>query len=160
MWVVKRRKKMSVVVRATEAPVHDRLEASADDYNPPVVYDAHCWVERDGAIVDPWFPQYDLICMIRGVKQTMAHKPAPPLVQTIILGSLGPWMKRIVHQVMVEGFIFEPRANNCFLNAAIEQAKRGGTLVVGSLGFGTGKSVWWEYGGDTYTTVKDFKVNV
>jgi hypothetical protein len=141
---------MSVIVRPAAAPVPD----------PPAVYDAHCWVVRDGRIIDPWFPMYDLIAMIRGVAPVMVHKPAPPLVQQVMLGSLKSYLDHIVHMVKVQGYTFEPIPNNCFVNAAVEQALRGGTVVAGSLGFGSGGKVWWEFGGDTYTTVKDFKPKV
>jgi hypothetical protein len=133
--------------------------------------DGHFWVVRNGQIVDTNFPEYDIIRKIRGCEPaTMSYLPAPKVTQKIMtlmfhntvkkLMRQDDWdkcMKEVIFVTHLAG-IKEPQCYNCYQNCIIEIYHNGGELVFGSMGFKkTDGTIWWEFGGENYTTVKDFR---
>jgi hypothetical protein len=135
------------------------------------VIDGHFWVVRDGKIVDINFPEYDKIRQVRGCeKETCVYLPAPEMTQKImtdmfhnsvkkIMGK-EDWkdcMKEVVFMTHLTG-IKGPQFGACYQNSIIEIYHNGGELVFGSMGFKkTDGSYWWEFGGEDYKTIKDFR---
>ena len=128
-------------------------------------FDGHFWVESDdGTIHDPWFAGYSFICKLRGLTHTRAYIEAPPLVSKLmvkkldrdyiqILGGEGPKDEDI------ESFLstWDATENQCYINALAIQRKVGGRVVFGSMGFKRlDGSVFYEFGGEKYMTLKDF----
>ena len=132
--------------------------------------DGHFWVVRNGEIVDCDFPEYDMIRAVRGCEKTMVYLPAPSMTQTImtqmfhnavkkIMGK-DDWnecMKEVVFMTHLAG-IKKPVFGNCYQNSIIEIYHNGGDLIFGSMGFKyKDGETWWEFGGENYKTVKDFR---
>ena len=124
--------------------------------------DGHFWIERDGEIIDPHFPQYDFIKSFHnGVK--FVYHPADPTTQ-LMMTTL--FFKKVMTEYdTIEGYV-EDRVkilgtqkahNNCFMNALIELYENGGMLVFGSWGIERADgSKFWEFGGDDWVGVKKF----
>jgi len=133
--------------------------------------DGHFWVVRNGEIVDTNFPEYDLIRKVHGCEpETCVYLPAPEMTQKIMIQKFNntvkkimgqdDWdkcMKEVVFMTYLAG-IKEPQCYNCYQNASIEIFHNGGELVFGSMGFKkTDGTYWWEFGGEDYKTIKDFR---
>ena len=124
--------------------------------------DGHFWVERDGEIIDPHFPEYDFIKSFhRGVK--FVYHPADKNTQLMMTTI---FFKKIMTQYdtieeYVEDYIkvagTTKRHNQCIINALIERNENGGQLVFGSWGIERADgSKFWEFGGDDWVGVKKF----
>ena len=108
----------------------------------PSTIDGHCWVVRDGKIIDPHFQTYNHICMIRGVNvNKQVWIPAQETVQNVFLTKWTEFVEYVL-EVSEELNDWENKPDYCFINAILEQKKNGGTLVFGSMGWGD----WIEYG--------------
>ena len=133
--------------------------------------DAHFWIVRDGEIIDNDFPEYDLIRKIHGCEpETKVYKEAPDKTQEIMieifkedtlhLFKCKKWetaIKQIMFITKLAG-ISKPQFNHCFQNSIIEQYCNGGELRFGSMGFKkTNGDTWWEYGGEDYKTIRQFR---
>jgi len=116
---------------------------------PPSI-DGHLWVVKDGKIIDPHFPSYDMISRIRKVSNKKNYLPADNLIQKIVIKM---W-KTFLPPDALDDWTDMP--DMCMINAIAYQSKHGGDLVFGSMGFGENKDVWWEYGGTDYKTLKQF----
>lgn len=124
------------------------------------VIDGHFWVERDGKIIDPHFPLYDQVISARKLTNKVSHKEAPKSTQDKMikmyeeyyqLGYGDGWRGCITRNFTT------PKTNNCVQNSIAEVARNGGRLVFGSLGWEDKKGkVWYEYGGEDWTTLNDF----
>jgi hypothetical protein len=133
--------------------------------------DGHFWVVRNGEIVDNNFREYDLIRKVRGCEpETCVYLPAPDMTQKIMITMFNNTVKKIMEQddwdKCMKEVVFMthlagikgPRCYNCFQNSIIEIYHNGGELVFGSMGFKkTDGSYWWEFGGENYKTIKDFR---
>jgi len=132
--------------------------------------DGHFWVVRDGEIVDSNFPEYDLVRKIHKCEpETIVYLPAPKQTQDIMIQMFKSAVKKIFQkddwtELMKEVLfithlagIDKPQFDHCFQNAIIEIHYNGGELVFGSMGFKKTDGIWWEYGGEDYTTVKHFR---
>jgi hypothetical protein len=136
------------------------------------IIDGHFWVERDGKIIDPHFPYYNMICQLRkcDAKAPKSYLPAPEMTQTLMKGMFMKVLKNVLGDKPQEEIFAEfrditkrqiglkPRPDCCYQNCIIEIAERGGTLVFGSMGFKykNKDGYFYEYGGENYTTVKQF----
>lgn len=136
------------------------------------IIDGHFWVERDGKIIDPHFPSYNMICKLRKCdsKAPKSYIPAPEITQTLIKDMFMKILKNVLGEKSQEEIFSEfmvltklyiglkPVVNRCFQNCIIEIAERGGTLVFGSMGFKykNKDGYFYEFGGENYTTVKQF----
>lgn len=115
-----------------------------------MAFDGHFWVERDGKIIDPWFPQYEMIAKIHNCLPQRHYLKCPdPLVGLVF--------KAKFEKTVPYYHSLPPLFGFCIANALNEIHRNGGILVFGSMGFerpdGT---VWWEYGGEDYKTVNQF----
>jgi hypothetical protein len=124
--------------------------------------DGHFWIERDGKIIDPHFPEQDDIMRVhRGVK--FVYKPADEMTCTMITvmhyriieeggyENLGDFL---IDYQMITGE--EPRQGYCFFNAMMVQ-EEGDNLIFGSWGVERADGTkFWEYGGEDWTGVKAF----
>lgn len=135
--------------------------------------DGHFWVERDGQIIDWDFPWYDIVRSLNGCVKKAApqYAEADPLVQKVMI--------RMYQQVTQKVFGLEaedwsvcakkmveemdrmcmPRSHGqCWQNVVREVVHNGGEIKFGSLGWAkqNGSGVHWEYGGPTYTSLKQF----
>ena len=119
--------------------------------------DVHCWVVRNGEVIDPWFEQYSIITMIRHTTQQRVYKEAPEETQRIIAGIFETYYGITLS---IDFLIDVPvMFGHCYRNAMKEIHIHGGELKIGSCGFVRDDgSVWWEYGGIDYRTVSDFKL--
>lgn len=135
--------------------------------------DGHFWVVRDGKIIDPHFPDYDVICRIqKASKKDKDYLPAPELTQKLVTAMFVKGLKEVygndkTFEELCDIYTrrykqnfgnTEPTMNMCFQNCLMEISKNGGTMVFGSLGFKlNGKDeYWYEYGGKNWTTVREF----
>jgi hypothetical protein len=124
--------------------------------------DAHFWVVRDGKIIDPHFPYYDMIKSIHNGKKFIYH-PADATTQTIMkaivmkninryypeLADFVADYKKIMGEEKAQGY--------CLHNALMEIDENGGELVFGSWGVELKDgSKFWEFGGEDYIGVKAF----
>lgn len=115
-------------------------------------FDGHYWVERNGLIIDPWFEEYRLIAEIHGCRPERRYLKCPNDVVGRVF--LRRFENSIEYPVLMG---LPPTFGNCLVNALKEIDRNGGQLVFGSLGFPRPDgSVHWEFGGDTWKTVKDF----
>jgi hypothetical protein len=138
--------------------------------------DGHFWIERDGKIIDPFFPKYDAIVSINGCdKNKQVWVEASPEIQREAIaeytayyrqeteiGEDKPFSEAVERILALSKLMNAPpiRAYNCFMNAMIEYNLRGGRLVFGSMGWERkGKSTWYEFGGigGKYVTYQGFK---
>jgi hypothetical protein len=132
-------------------------------------FDGHIWVERNGKIIDPHFPQYNMTKKINGCVGEPIYLEAPEETQTIVIGI----MKKRLQQLLEEDFegaleslyvlyeLFDnlkPQYRRCLQNSFIEIYKKGGRLVFGSMGWKRKNgTIHYEFGGEDYKTWKDFK---
>jgi len=123
--------------------------------NQPPSIDGHMWVVKDGEIIDPHFPNYDMISKIRNVSNKKNYLPADQIIQKVVIKMWMTWLDTLPFDPLSE---WSDSPNYCMLNAIAYQSKYGGDLVFGSMGFGDERSqdVWWEYGGTEYKTLKQF----
>lgn len=134
--------------------------------------DGHFWVVRDGKIIDPHFPEYDLICKIRSCdpKADKSYIPAPEMTQKIMIDMFKKCFKKHLkgdtieelskELLIISGDYKKPVVSCCFQNSLMEIAKNGGQLIFGSLGFKYAKKdgYFYEFGGEDYKTIKQFLV--
>jgi len=123
-------------------------------------FDAHCWVVRNGKIIDPWFSYYDGVCAFRGCTTERKYKKGPKKLKDFCLRQFDNECQKnggiSFEQAVQQGRVMFGD-NCCFSNAIKEIQTNGGELVVGSMGFvRPNGSVFWEYGGADYHHVKDF----
>ena len=116
--------------------------------------DGHFWVVRDGKIIDPNFPQYDMIKKIVGGVGERVYLPAEKIIQSFMI------KKYIVGRTMLltderNKYIIEmysPLFAKCETNALVETLKNGGEIVFGSMGWNTKNGgIHYEYGGANWT---------
>lgn len=115
-------------------------------------FDGHFWVERDGQIIDPWFNEYDFVISVHGCLKERRYLKCPnDLVGRVLLRM---FERSEFYSLLMAN---TPYFNNCIANSLKEIEQNGGTLVFGSLGFARKDgSVHWEFGGESWCTVKDF----
>lgn len=118
--------------------------------------DGHFWVERDGIIIDPYFKEYDYIRHIQGCKGKQVYLQAPIHVQVVIF-----YLYRIRDEQfnLDDDFVRKrsPRFANCWINARAEQAKNGGKIVFGSMGWEKPNGeIHYEYGGVNWSVKQHF----
>ena len=122
-------------------------------------FDGHFWVESDDSTVhDPWFDGYSFICHLRGLTHTRVYIEAPPLVSKlmtkIVERDYTNYLRADLESVLQT---WKATENQCYVNAVATQRKVGGRVVFGSMGFKRlDGSVFYEFGGKEYSTVKDF----
>lgn len=133
------------------------------------VIDAHFWVERDGKIIDWDFEKYDYIKRVNNCKGNKIYCEAPIQTQRLMIElcyrmsnealqsnneNCAIKMKKLYEMM---GFA-DREPDMCFGNCIIEILENGGELKFGSMGWKKKNSndIWWEYGGETYRTLKDF----
>lgn len=124
--------------------------------------DGHFWVVRDGKIIDPHFPQYDVIRSVHKGKKFIYH-PADAMTQRMMIAIHQKVVKQdyattsefITDYIKISGE--EPVCAFCLFNALIEIEKNGGELVFGSWGVERKDgSKFWEFGGEDYIGVSAF----
>jgi hypothetical protein len=124
--------------------------------------DGHFWIERDGKIIDPHFPEQDYVKRVhRGVK--FVYKPADVNTQTLIKmmhlrsiekGGYEGLDDFLIDYQMIAGA--EALHGYCFFNALIE-CEEDDKLIFGSWGVERADGTkFWEYGGEDWTGVKAF----
>jgi hypothetical protein len=121
----------------------------ADLFDIPTI-DGHMWLVRNGKIFDPHFTEYDVIAKIRGVSSKKNYAPAPKEIQEEVIENWTDFLKNVNLKN------WKNEASFCFYNAFAMKRKYGGELVFGSMGFGEGKNVWWEYGGEKWDRIEYF----
>ena len=133
------------------------------------VIDGHFWVERDGKIIDWDFEEYCNVRKMWGCGKEKKYLPAPEITQKIMIGIFKKKMMEIFEINNWEDCVAEfyklsviiglkPTFDRCFQNCLMEIHERGGELVFGSLGFKKPDgSFHYEYGGENYLTIKDFR---
>lgn len=132
--------------------------------------DGHFWVVRNGEIIDFDFDFYDYCRKVnKCVDKTPHHLEADANTQMIMIGMY----KKITQKVFGESNwdecarmmvlmldrmgVKSPQAEQCWQNAVREVVKNGGEIKFGSLGWAKKDgSIHWEYGGETYKSVKQF----
>lgn len=116
------------------------------------MFDGHFWVERDGKIIDTWFPQYDVIAKMWQCVPVRRYLKCPDDL-------VGRVFRSKFEKEMYPSYLaLPPLFGMCVANALNEIHRNGGTLVFGSMGFvkRDGSGVHWEYGGEDWSTVKQF----
>lgn len=126
-------------------------------------FDGHFWVVKDGEIIDPHFQDYDIIKSINGCVGDAIYCPAPKSVQDEFINALKKCYTKEFGSIpeFVEFYKkngFRQRANQCDKISLINWIENGGEIVFGSMGWKKRNSdeVWWEFGGENWTTTKKF----
>jgi len=134
------------------------------------MFDGHFWVERNGKIIDFYFPQYNIAKKKNGCVGNPIYLEAPEETQIIAIGIMKKTLQKILDTdnydyalrrlyILYEMFDnLKPQYLYCLQNAFIEIYKNGGKLVFGSMGWKkkNGK-IHYEFGGEDWKTWKDFK---
>tara|TARA_Y100000996_G_scaffold228521_1_gene179779 strand:- start:400 stop:933 length:534 start_codon:yes stop_codon:yes gene_type:complete len=112
--------------------------------------DCHFWVEKDGLIVDPYFPEYDVIKQVKNLVGKRIYKPQTDF--SIIL----PQIKEQMFLIKELGWTAEKYQTDDYtpsfglnpVNALNNKHIHGGKIVVGSMGWKLRNSsqICWEYG--------------
>ncbi len=149
--------------------------------------DAHYWVERDGKIIDPDFPEDDeYIRVFQNTTREKKYHEAPEIVQKVFIAigekSLDTELRKMT-MMGKDGFValaesdwetfmkpltaekrekllaeYEPRFGSCMLNAYKEAKINGGRIVFGSQGYVKKRGgVHWEFGNPEWDKVAQFK---
>jgi hypothetical protein len=125
------------------------------------IIDAHFWIERDGKIIDPDYPDHQYVIQANKCTNKKMYKEAPPSTQEkaikmyeeyfeLVAGK--DWLKLMASSAEGRGHY-----NQCVQVAILERHLRGGRLVFGSMGWEKKKGgVHWEFGGEDWTTLNDF----
>jgi len=127
----------------------------------------HYWVERDGKIIDPYFPNYNRFKAYYNIKRKNAKfvyvEATNPFTNRIALKSLDDILMRpfedkekALKLLDLCEYKNEPRC--CQFNSLMEQYRNGGEIKFGSVGMETddGKSIVWIYGSKNFDTIADF----
>lgn len=120
-------------------------------YGQVMRFDGHFWVERDGKVIDPWFPEYGVIARHNNCLPERHYLKCPDELVGLVFKARFEKEYPYWHQIpCVFGM--------CVANALNEIRRNGGVLVFGSMGFPRryGSGIHWEYGGEDWTTVKQF----
>lgn len=128
----------------------------------------HYWVERDGVIIDPYFPNYDDFKKFHKIKKNKKNKrvyveatnpitkqTALKFLENRLLKPFGD-RRKAVDLMLMCGYTPEPRC--CQFNAVIEAERNGGVIKFGSVGMESDdktKTIWI-YGNKNYDTLADF----
>ena len=112
--------------------------------------DIHFWVEKDGLIVDPYFPEYDVIKQVKNLVGKRIYKPSTdfsiilPAIkeQMFLIKELGWTAEKYQTDDYTPSFGLNP------VNALNNKHILGGKIVVGSMGwkFRNSSQICWEYG--------------
>lgn len=128
----------------------------------------HYWVERDGVIIDPYFPNYDSFKKFHGIKKNKKNKRVyfecqNPITNQVALKYLEDQIlkpfgdkQKTIQLLKMCGFTPEPRC--CGFNAIMESEIKGGVIKFGSVGMESDdktKTIWI-YGNKNYSTLADF----
>ena len=152
--------KQSTSVKVTKRLLSKGLKITEIVNSMPCV-DGHFWIEREGKIIDPHFPEHDYVKRVhRGVK--FVYKPADVNTQALI---------HLMHIRTIEkggydlvDFLIdyrtiagaEARHGFCFFNVLLE-FKEGDNIIFGSWGVERADGTkFWEYGGEDWTGAKAF----
>ena len=112
--------------------------------------DGHMWLVRNGKIFDPHFPEYNIIAKIRGVSSKKVYLPADKEIQEEVIQNWCDALERVSLKK------WRSSVNHAFINAIALKRRYGGELVFGSLGFGEGKNIWYEFGGEKWDKIEYF----
>jgi hypothetical protein len=131
--------------------------------------DGHFWIMRDGNIIDWDFVEYRWVKNQRNCNDTKTYLAAPIETQKIMINLHYRCLSRIIGtndkdecsryiKNLYKKMGFNDRMfDRCFTNCIIEVLENGGELVFGSFGWEMKNGgVWFEYGGEDYTTLKQF----
>lgn len=125
------------------------FQEQAPKFEEGLSLDIHFWVERDGKIIDPLFPELKHL-----TEKNRVYFPASDDDMFYVLDYLRYYSSNF-------DIVNERRANwvntfgHCFLNAMCEIWRNGGELKMGCLGIKKTKvAVYWYYG-HPENTVKD-----
>ena len=154
--------KQSTMVKTTNPKLIKTAYKIQALVNSVPLVDGHFWIERDGKIIDPHFPEQDYVKGVhRGVK--FVYKPADELTTTMITmmhyktiekGGYKNLVDFLTEYILIAGE--KPRQGYCFFNAMMEQ-EEGDKLIFGSWGVERADGTkFWEYGGEDWTGVKAF----
>lgn len=135
------------------------------------IIDGHFWVVRDGKIVDWDFPEYDCVRSVWKCGKERNYLPAPEMTQKVMVamyqkafrgaagnGKLWEDIVTEYYALSVSMGMAKPMYGHCFHNCLLEIHQRGGNLVFGSMGFRKRDgSYHYEFGGENYRTISDFK---
>ena len=133
-------------------------------------FDAHFWVERNGEIIDFYFPEYDFIKRVNGCVGEPIYLPAPQETQTLVIEIMKKKLQKIVktdnyeqalqrfYKLYSKSNMLKPICYCCIQNAFIEIQQNGGNLVFGSYGWKRKNgTIHYEFGGEDWKTWSDFK---
>jgi len=128
--------------------------------------DGHFWVERNGEIIDWDFQHYNHVKKVRNCSGDKVYLEAPIETQRLMIELCYRMSNRVLQSnnnktcaiKMKKLHNGNRKSGMCFGNCIIEILENGGELKFGSMGWKKNNSddIWWEYGGDTYETCKDF----
>tara|TARA_R110000824_G_scaffold21996_1_gene81206 strand:- start:768 stop:1292 length:525 start_codon:yes stop_codon:yes gene_type:complete len=147
----KAKKKISLYIQPDKKPKNIIL----NDVEINGKMDGHCWVERDGKIIDPHFQRYYEVADIRDVPHKKFYCKAPEEIQALY----HTYFKNKYGWILdLEDCPFDkPLFGCCAQNALLEIKLNGGKFIFGSMGVGDIKNIWWEYGGKDYWSISDFQ---
>ena len=126
---------------------------SRDQMNLVKKGDYHCWVvDKSGKVVnDPYFSLYDFVRKIHGCpSKEMHYKEFPTEVQKLAWKFIKENKMPITKtKGWAKAFYKTPQVNHCPYNAAafvIKNKGKGYRIAVGSMGWKSANSIWWEFG--------------
>jgi len=106
--------------------------------------DIHFWVEKDGEIIDPYFPVYDMIKSIQGLEGEKQYQELTD--KRIIKIYMKHWIEKSISWLPPVLHINLP--HQCYSNAMYYISQNGGKLKIGKMGWKKKNSnqIWWEFG--------------
>jgi len=107
--------------------------------------DIHFWVEKDGKIIDPDFPVYDMIKSIQGLEGEKQFQELTD--KRIIKIYMKHWIEKGTTNLNVIGLL-GVMPHQCYSNAMYYISQNGGKLKIGKMGWKKKNSnkIWWEFG--------------
>ncbi len=129
----------------------------------PVV-DGHFWIERDGVIIDPTFPEYDIIRRLNGCTSVQKHQKAPQWICDRLFNRYMKCYQEAFGEdewtdTLYPMFLDQPRYSCAVQNVMADVAYNGGNVCFGSMGWERNnkkKGTFWEYGCEEWTTLNDY----
>jgi hypothetical protein len=129
--------------------------------------DGYFWVEKDGKIYDPSFKEEKRILDTFGCVYEKHYKKASDLVQKVYISMLLKGYENLTNissQEETNKFIKKWKyefGKGC-INIYVLWKRIGGNIVFGSMGYRKkqSSSIHWEYGGDNYETVVDYRIKI
>jgi hypothetical protein len=113
------------------------------------IIDGHFWVERDGKVIDPYFPEYNKIKKFYNCSGDAIYLPADAITQQVILRKFEKLLTVKQAGICMKTMGIPRRVNACYQNASLEIAENGGNIVFGSMGWRKGSGqIHYEFGGD------------